>query len=145
MDIYSPSQLPIISSLASNFTTFNRWFCSVPTCTFPNKWFLYSASSAGRVYNPRANPLLEGLIKMGSIFDNLEAEGFTWGIHFMDWCDPAYIYPTVTHVRHFHWDDHYKKLYKKMQDGTLDQFTYLVAREAEIPAIHRYANDQHPS
>jgi phospholipase C len=57
MNIYSPDQVPILSSLASNFTVFNRWFCSIPSSTAPNRWFLYSASSDGRTNNPSSDPL----------------------------------------------------------------------------------------
>jgi len=43
--------VPVISSLAKNFLTFDRWFASVPSQTDPNKVFLHAATSNGNTGN----------------------------------------------------------------------------------------------
>ena len=32
---YSPAQMPVLSTIARGFATFDHWFCDAPTCTFP--------------------------------------------------------------------------------------------------------------
>jgi len=53
MDCYTPKQVPIISTLAENFTTLTNWFSSFPGCTIPNKMFFHCASAGGNTSNPK--------------------------------------------------------------------------------------------
>ena len=39
MECFSPDQLPIISTLATEFAVSDRWFASCPTQTYPNRAF----------------------------------------------------------------------------------------------------------
>ena len=39
--------LPFAYSLAENFTLANRWFCSVPGPTYPNRRFLLAGTAYG--------------------------------------------------------------------------------------------------
>jgi phospholipase C len=75
-----------LSKLAEEFTVFNRWYSSAPTSTFPNKWFLYSASSGNTNVNPPFDTiewLKKGYpLKIPSIFDSLRHDNMTWSIHF---------------------------------------------------------------
>jgi phospholipase C len=48
---YTPGQLPVISTTARGFATFDHWFCDVPTCTFPNRSFFHAGTSSGFVIN----------------------------------------------------------------------------------------------
>jgi phospholipase C len=48
---YTPEQMPVISTLAKGFTTFDHWFCEVPSQTFTNRSFFHAASSSGFVTN----------------------------------------------------------------------------------------------
>jgi hypothetical protein len=56
----------------------------------------------------------------------------SWSVHFMDWIDPIFVYPTDTNIEHFVLDENYNKLYQKMQDGNLDTFTYLIPRGLDL-------------
>lgn len=70
---------------------------------------------------------------MPSIFESLNADEVSWSIHFMDWIDTIFVYPADTNINHFVLDDNYHKLYKKMADGNLDTFTYLIPRGLDLP------------
>lgn len=48
---YTPEHMPVISTLARGFATFDHWFCEVPSQTFPNRSFFHAATSSGYVVN----------------------------------------------------------------------------------------------
>jgi phospholipase C len=82
-----PRQVPVLSRLALDFAVCDRWFCSVPGETWPNRNFLHAATSNGetdieiRAYTDR------------TIFELLEDNGATWHIYHDDtpqvWAFPA--------------------------------------------------------
>ena len=39
MSVYTPEQVPVISTIARGFATFDHWFCEVPSQTFTNRSF----------------------------------------------------------------------------------------------------------
>ncbi len=51
MEPFSTAQLPVISALAANFAVSDRYFCSVPSQTWPNRCFVHSGTSNGNVNN----------------------------------------------------------------------------------------------
>jgi phospholipase C len=73
-----PEQVPVLSRLALDFAVCDRWFCSVPGETWPNRNFLHAATSDGetdieiRFYADR------------TIFEVLEANDATWRIYHDD-------------------------------------------------------------
>jgi phospholipase C len=48
---YTPEQLPVLSTLARGFATFDHWFAEVPSQTFTNRSFFHAASASGFVVN----------------------------------------------------------------------------------------------
>ncbi len=81
---YTPEQMPVLSALARGFATFDRWFCEVPSQTFPNRSFFHAATSSGYVLNlspPDAFPVHN---TAETIFERLEAKGLSWRVY----CDP---------------------------------------------------------
>jgi phospholipase C len=52
MSCYTPEQVPVISTIAKGFATFDHWFCEVPSQTFTNRSFYHAASASGLVVNP---------------------------------------------------------------------------------------------
>jgi phospholipase C len=94
----SPGQVPVLSQLALRFAVCDRWFCSVPGETWPNRNFLHAATSDGetnieiRAYQDR------------TIFDLLEDSGATWRIYHDD-TPQAWAFPALwdTPARHAKW------------------------------------------
>ena len=83
----SPGQVPVLSALASGFAVCDRWFCSVPGETWPNRNYLHAATSDGETdIEIRAYP-------NRTIFELLEDNGATWRIYHDDtpqvWAFPA--------------------------------------------------------
>ncbi len=49
MSCFAPKKIPVITTLAREFAVCDRWFSSVPGPTLPNRSFIHSATSIGRV------------------------------------------------------------------------------------------------
>ena len=43
MSGYTPEQMPVLSTIARGFATFDHWFCEVPSQTFTNRSFFHAA------------------------------------------------------------------------------------------------------
>src|SRR5262249_15338332 len=41
---YTPQQVPVISTMARGFATFDHWFCDVPSQTFSNRSFCHAGT-----------------------------------------------------------------------------------------------------
>jgi phospholipase C len=81
---HTPEQMPVISTLAKGFATFDHWFCEVPSQTFPNRSFFHAATSSGYVVNTSPPDSFPVHNTAETIFERLEAKGLTWRVY----CDP---------------------------------------------------------
>jgi phospholipase C len=93
-----PAQVPVLSRLALDFAVCDRWFCSVPGETWPNRNFLHAATSDGETdieIRAYTNP---------TIFELLEANGATWRIYHDD-TPQVWAFPRLwdTAERHKNW------------------------------------------
>jgi len=50
---YDPAQLPVMTTLASQYAVCDHWFASLPGPTGPNRFFVHAASSGGLDHSPR--------------------------------------------------------------------------------------------
>ena len=110
MSYYPPSVLPFAYSLATTFTLANRWFCSAPCQTYPNRRFLMAGTAYGDIETSTAS-LEDAPPPNGTIFDQLSAYGISWRNYFTDLPQTAIIpsviekYPThLSPVAQFHAD-----------------------------------------
>ena len=71
---YDETQLPFYYWLYSNFSMADRWFAPTLGPTWPNRDFIYAATSDGRMDNNQA-------ITVPTLFDALTAAGVGWGIY----------------------------------------------------------------
>ena len=78
------NQLPVIHQLACEFAICDQWFSSMPGPTWPNRFFVHGASSAGWADSPQTKDEIpwetfDGFrYANGSIFDALHASGHRW-------------------------------------------------------------------
>ena len=86
----TPSQMPVMYQLATEFAICDHWFCSLPGPTFPNRFFLHGASSAGLDHSPPTSEIVkwetvDGFsYPKGSIYDALSAAGVGWRLYIDD-------------------------------------------------------------
>jgi phospholipase C len=78
---YTPDQMPVISTLARGFATFDHWFCEVPSQTFTNRSFFHAATASGYVINYPPAAAFPVLNKAETIFQRLESKGLTWRVY----------------------------------------------------------------
>jgi len=77
---YTPEQVPVISTIARGFATFDHWHCDVPSQTFTNRSFYHAASASGLVVNaPYEHFPLQNDAE--TIFERLEAAGLSWRVY----------------------------------------------------------------
>ncbi|GAB3385971.1 alkaline phosphatase family protein [Lysobacter fragariae] len=76
MQSYSTSQLPIISTLAQSFAVSDAWYASVPSQTWPNRGFLQTGSSDGKVNNDDYIPW-----DITTIFDVFTNQNLSWMVY----------------------------------------------------------------
>jgi phospholipase C len=146
-----PKLLPVHSALARNFLVCDHWFSSVPGPTWPNRFFVHTATAAGHDESPTTLQIIGanlGLRRyaMRTIYENLMDQGKTWKIYlhdvaqsfaltnlhpFMDRFQPVEPQPT--------------KATSFLQDvaaGTLPNYSFIEPRYFGLPGLP--ANDQHP-
>jgi phospholipase C len=99
MGYYPPAVVPFAYSLARNFTVANRWFCSAPCQTYPNRRFLMAGTAYGDITTDTST-ISGAPPPNGTIFDRLHAYGVSWRNYFTDLPQTAIIpsivekYPT---------------------------------------------------
>jgi phospholipase C len=83
MGYWDDTDLPFYYSLASTFTLANRWFCSAPCQTYPNRRFLMAGTAYGNI-STDLDSLSDPPPPNGTIFDQLNAYGISWRNYFTD-------------------------------------------------------------
>jgi phospholipase C len=83
MGYWGPEVLPFAYSFAKAFTVANRWFCSAPCQTYPNRRFLMAATAYGDI-STDSSTINFTLPPNGTIFDRLNAYQLSWKNYFTD-------------------------------------------------------------
>jgi phospholipase C len=125
MGYYTPEVLPFAYSLASTFTLANRWFCSVPGPTYPNRRFLLAGTAFGGTTS-KSGELLAALDTPppnGTIFDRLSEHGISWANYFTDIPMTAVI-PRIPAKHPFHLHPRSKFL-EDCKAGTLPSVSFV--------------------
>lgn len=76
MQAYSTQQLPVISTLARSFAVSDAWFASVPSQTWPNRGFVQTGSSDGKVNNDGYIPW-----DITTVFDVFSSQNLSWAVY----------------------------------------------------------------
>jgi phospholipase C len=82
MGCFQPDQLPVLTTLASEFALFNFWYSSLPGPTWPNRFFIHAATSGGLTDSPSTNQILAGFsFENDTIYARLKSAGKDWCIY----------------------------------------------------------------
>ena len=122
MGYWTEDVLPFAYSFARTFTLANRWFCSAPCQTYPNRRFLMAGTAYGDIATDDES-LQDPPPPNGTIFDRLNAYGVSWRNYFTDLPQTAIIpsivekYPTnITPIAEF---------FSDCAAGTLPSVSYV--------------------
>jgi phospholipase C len=83
----TPTQLPVIYQLATEFAICDRWFSSLPGPTWPNRFFVHGASSSGLDDSPSTAQMAKWetvagfQYPNGSIYDALRKAGIPYRLY----------------------------------------------------------------
>jgi phospholipase C len=135
MGYYDKPDLPFMYYVAEQFSLADRYFCSVPGPTWPNRMYLYASSSFGRV----SNKFPENVD--ATIFDLLEKRGVSWKIY------PGGTPGAAMFVKQFlqYRDEHVAfsgdEFFTDAAAGKLPQVVFL---DPKLAAEGYSSNDEHP-
>jgi len=122
MGYWTEDVLPFAYSFARSFTLANKWFCSAPCQTYPNRRFLMAGTAYGDIATDTES-LKDPPPPNGTIFDRLNAYGISWRNYFTDLPQTAIIpsiiekYPAnITPIAAF---------YADCAAGTLPQVSFV--------------------
>jgi len=73
MGYHTADQVPVYSHLAKQFTVCDRWFCSVPGATWPNRLYAVAGRAPART-NRKPVPIYDE----PTVFRHLDEAGATW-------------------------------------------------------------------
>jgi phospholipase C len=90
MGYWDEPDLPFYYSMAKTFCIGNRYFCSVPAQTYPNRRFLYAGTAQGMISTSSSTFSLPPP-RHGSVMDNLARHGVSFKEYFTDLPDSAII------------------------------------------------------
>jgi phospholipase C len=94
MGYYTDDDLPFYYSLANTFTLANRWFCSAPAQTYPNRRFLMSGTARGIISTDISNVTTD-YPPNGTIWDLLTKHNISWTNYFSDAPTSIIMFDTV--------------------------------------------------
>jgi phospholipase C len=97
MGYYTDEDLPFYYSLANTFCLANRWFCSAPAQTYPNRRFLMAGTAMGIIATD-INNIGTRYPPNGTIWDLLSAHNISWKNYFSDAPTSIIMFDTV--VKH---------------------------------------------
>jgi len=139
MSSFNETSLPVISTLAMEFTLFDHWHASVPGPTEVNRAYLYSTTSNGLGSND-PDTLSYGLPQK-TIMTSLSDKGYSWKVYYQ-------MFPTALFMEELRWFplqfETTVGFFDDCKNGLLPNFTLVEPRYFGITDILP-ANDQHPS
>lgn len=144
MGYYPMDFLPVLHTLAKNFTICDRWFCSLPGPTWPNRFFAHSATCNGHVSMPDGfyHPDIPAFHQpQDTIYNRLQDNGISWGIFHNGLSQALLLEKLWDHPLHFH---PIERFYEMCQNP--DRPGYPMPQYCFLEPAFRGAaeDDQHP-
>jgi phospholipase C len=141
---FPPEAVPVLSTLARSFAISDAWFSSAPTATWPNRSFVHSATSRGRVLNKPAGEWAHHHDQT-TIFERLSdklGSDRAWRVygeevHYASLT--ALLHPPLRHERFKSNFRHLDQFYRDCRAGTLPAYSFIE------PRMMSNVNDMHPS
>ena len=148
MHCFDPSEVPSTSSLAAAFGVSRHWYASAPCQTWPNRFFVHTASADGYVNNT-PNPAWKVVERfpydMPTIFNQIKERFWQldkgWRIYFHDFSQAILLSELWLHLDHFHG---YQRFKDDVGKGDLQQYSFIEPRYYPNLEQTKMPNDQHP-
>jgi phospholipase C len=134
MRCFAPAKVPVLTALAHEFAVCDHWFSSVPGPTWPNRFFIHSATSDGatdntpRVYDQR------------TIYQNLAAAGHSWRVYYHDFPQSLALAQQIPACAENY--EYFEAFLAAAAAGRLPRYSFIEPRY--FNELWARANDQHP-
>lgn len=139
MKCFAPEKLPALCTLARQFAICDRWFCSIPGPTLPNRLFAHCGTAGGRL--DMSPEYIRGLTTVYEVLDRANV-GST--IYSDGWSSTATFPYLLKYQDQFYGtiDD----FYQDCADNVLPKYCFIEPRYSSgfVNQAFRAQNDQHP-
>ena len=139
MYYFSADKLPVLTSLATNFAVFNRWFASIPGPTICNRAFAHYGTSFGQVgmnvFYPQGK----------SIYERLQDAGHTAKLYYFDQASSTMeVVNLLQHQPQLFGT--YNQFLADCKSGTLSDYSFIEPNytDHDNDDGEQLASDQHP-
>jgi len=141
MACFTPETVPSISSLATEFAVFDKWFASVPGPTEVNRMYLHSGTSYGAAFNNDSHLNLGYPQK--TIYQSLEESGISWKVY-MEEVSTVMFFSQMRLPKYASKFRFFQEFEADCKNGQLPSYSHVEPRyfsETEFAL----SNDEHPS
>ena len=135
MGYWDEGDIPFYYSLAKSFCLGNRYFCSLPGQTYPNRRFLYAGTAQGTV-NTSLDSLKMPPPANGTLMDVLSRYGISWRNYFTDL--PALVLIPDNLLKHPQNFSLMPKFFDDCAAGTLPAVSFVDAEFGLIDQVGSY-------
>jgi phospholipase C len=139
MYYFSADKLPVLTSLATNFAVFNRWFASIPGPTICNRAFAHYGTSFGQVGMSMFYP------QGKSIYERLQDAGHTAKLYYFDQASSTMeVVNLLQHQPQLFGT--YDQFLADCKSGTLSDYSFIEPNytDHDNDDGEQLASDQHP-
>jgi phospholipase C len=139
MYYFSEDKLPVLTSLATNFAVFNRWFASIPGPTICNRAFAHYGTSFGQVGMNMFYP------QGKSIYERLQDAGHTAKLYYFDQASSTMeVVNLLQHQPQLFGT--YDQFINDCKSGTLSDYSFIEPNytDHDNDDGEQLASDQHP-
>lgn len=141
MKYHARGTLPALHALAENFTVCDNWFSSLPGPTWPNRLFIHSGTSLGKVTMPNSVFNLNWhWYDQTTLYDRLNAARISWNIYYGDVPQSLVLVHQLEPGNAFR----YRKFQNFFTDAADDAEKFPQYCFIEPAYNHPGANDDHP-
>jgi phospholipase C len=140
MKCFAPEHIPVLTSLAMDYLTFDGWYAGVPGPTMPNR--AYAAASTSHGMGTSNIPMIVGGLPSTTMFRQLLEMGLDYRIYFEQ--VPALL--MFKDLRHKDARPRYgglKRFYADVAEGNLPELTWIEPAYYNVENW-KFASDQHP-
>lgn len=142
MYYFTPEKLPVLTTLATEFAVFNRWFSSIPGPTLCNRAFAHYGTSFGHV----GMEVFYANQKFKSIYERLESAGRRAKIYYFDTKSSSLeVINLLQHQPQFFGT--YAQFLQDCDDGVLPNYCFIEPNYSDHEGEDGgavIASDQHP-
>ena len=140
MNCFAPDALPVLTKLASSYALCDRWYCSVPGSTLPNRVFAHAGTSRGRL---DLSPDFIG--GFHTVYEILHKNGVSSTIFYEDWSAALTFEALLLHNQAQFFAE-YARFPELVKQNKLPSYCFIEPRYNPVDSNGTTLppNDQHP-